>query len=115
MEWKHSTFIQKLQKTKSVRVSFLRRITTDECQVTEFGLQFLQETEILKQQNFGTEKKLDEKAEEVFDLLNEGMEQKHKIHKSQEAMYGIKNRGKLIHEVGMAKNIVNSTILGNIA
>ena len=89
-----------MQKTKSVRVSFLRRITTDECQVTEFAPQFLQETKILKQQNFGTEKKLDEKAEEVTDHLNEGMEQKRKIHKLEEATGGLKNRGKPIHEVG---------------
>ena len=58
---------------------------------------------MLKQQILELEQKLDEKAEEVFDLLNEAMEQKRKMHKLEEAMGGLKNRGKPIHEVGDPK------------
>lgn len=89
-----------VKKRKSIRASFVRKITIDESQVTELAPQYLQETEMLKQQILELEKKLDEKAEEVFDLLNEAMEQKHKIHKLEEATDGLKNRGKPIHEVG---------------
>ena len=89
-----------VKKRKSIRTSFVRRITIDESQVTELAPQYLQETEMLKQQILELEKKLDEKAEEVFDLLNEAMEQKCKIHKLEEATGGLKNRGKQIHEVG---------------
>ena len=89
-----------VKKRKSIRASFVRKITIDESQVTELAPQYLQETEMLKQQILELEKKLDEKAEEVFDLLNEAKEQKHKIHKLEEATDGLKNRGKPIHEVG---------------
>ena len=89
-----------VKKRNSIRASFVRRITIDESQVTELAPQYLQETEILKQQILELEKKLDEKAEEVFDLLNKAMEQKRKIHKLEEATDGLKNRGKPIHEVG---------------
>ena len=89
-----------VKKRNSIRASFVRRITIDESQVTELAPQYLQETEMLKQQILELEKKLDEKAEEVFDLLNKAMEQKRKIHKLEEATDGLKNRGKPIHEVG---------------
>ena len=89
-----------VKKRNSIHASFVRRITIDESQVTELAPQYLQETEMLKQQILELEKKLDEKAEEVFDLLNKAMEQKRKIHKLEEATDGLKNRGKPIHEVG---------------
>ena len=79
---------------------FIQTITIEESQVIELAPQYLQETEMLQQQILELEKKLDEKAEEVFDLLNEAMEQKCKIHKLEDTTGGLKNRGKQIHEVG---------------
>ena len=89
-----------VKKRKTIRTSFVRRISIEESQVTELAPQYLQETTMLKEQILELEKKLDEKAEEVLDLLNEAMEQKRKIHKLEEATGGLKNRGKPIHEVG---------------
>ena len=91
---------KKVEKRKSIRTSFVRRISIEESQVTELAPEYLQETKMLKQQILELEKKLDEKAEEVFNLLNEAIEQKRKIHKLEEATGGLKNRGKPIHEVG---------------
>ena len=89
-----------LKKTKSICASFVRRFTVHESEITELTQQYFQETEMLKQQISELEDKLDEKAEEVFNLLNEAMEQKQKIRQLEEATDGLQNRGKPIHEVG---------------
>ena len=68
---------------------------------------------MLKQQILELEKKLDEKAEEVFDLLNKAMEQKRKIHKLDEPPVDSKTDGNQSMKLEVAKNIVSSTGFNN--
>ena len=103
-----------VKKRKSIRAFFVRRISIDESQVTELALQYLQETKMLRQQILELEKKLDERAE-VFDLLNKAMEQKRKIHKLEEPRVDSKTDGNQSMKLEVAKNIISSTISGNIA
>ena len=88
------------KKRKSIRAKFVRRVTVHETKIQELTQQYFQETEMLKQQISELENELDEKAEEVFNLLNEAMGQKQKIRQLEEAKDGLQNRGKPIHEVG---------------
>ena len=95
---------QNAKKRKAIRASFIRKLTIEETEVIEVpsqvAQQYLHENQMLKEKISELEENLEEKAEEVFNLLQEAVDQRNKTKVLEEATDGLKNQGKPIHEVG---------------
>ncbi|KAJ7373290.1 hypothetical protein OS493_012881 [Desmophyllum pertusum] len=81
------------KKKKAIRGSFLRKISIQEQDMAQIPEQLIRERELLKEQVSKLEQRLEEQADEVFQLLEAGIKQQSEIKILEEATQGLKNQG----------------------